>query len=701
MKRPALVLIALVLAWPVATARPPKEDREDRGFGGGWGGHVPLAFSPDGKSALALGGGRLFRWDLAAGTKEEVALPRLLYDSEKDRRYSPLGALAFSPDGRWAVSGRRDGALLFWEVADPEGARRVKGGHDRSDVLAAAVSPDGKRAVTGAEDGSVKLWDLAAGGELRELRTAGEPIWRVAFSPSGRLIACGDRGGEIRLWTAEGRPLRRLVGPEKEIDSLAFLPSERFLLTAARDGRVRLWEVASGKEALLLEKQARPSYFGLIGVGCTPDGKQATALDREGNLTYWDVGTGKIVRTVEGFGKWPLYSPDGKRALTGGWNLTLWETGSWEEVRTLAGERLEGMAIWRVSLSPDGKRLLSACGDTLTLWRLPSLEVARVFEPVSDEPLHDVAVDWKSGAVITGHRKGMVRVWDLDTGKRLLEFRACQESVSGLAVSPDGKYIYTSGRDLNDQGSPEKAVPKVWDRDSGKEVRRLTRLEEAGYYGAVFLLDGRRALLPFTPSELWLWDLEDDKAVWTIKAEQTGNVGIMAVSPDGKQLLTGGHELVLRDVGSGRVLKVILENDDDQIKILKRCPTAIAFLPKALRDQVTRLTEDLQHCPSAITFLPDGKRALTGGVDGDLKVWNLARGRVERELIGPGAPATVEAVAVSADGKLAVTAGEGQTLKLWDLEQGRLIRALKPARAPAKRESSQVEGRPRPPDEGK
>lgn len=78
------------------------------------------------------------------------------------------------------------------------------------------LSPDGKHlAVRGGkgrinQPGEVVLFDLATGEKVAELPTGGDyPFMLPAFSPDGRLLACGDYGGNLHLWDVPGRKLLR------------------------------------------------------------------------------------------------------------------------------------------------------------------------------------------------------------------------------------------------------------------------------------------------------------------------------------------------------------------------------------------------------------------------------------------------------------------------------------------------------------
>jgi WD40 repeat protein len=93
-------------------------------------------------------------------------------------------------------------------------------------------------------------------------------------------------------------------------------------------------------------------------------------------------------------------------------------------------------------------------------------------------------------------------------------------------------------------------------------------------------------------------------------------------------------------------------------------PTAAAGA-SALRQTFTGHTGWVR----AIAITPDSTRAVTGGEDGTLRVWDLATG--EEETTFTGHTDWVRAVAITPDGTRAVSSGDDRTVRVWDLATGR------------------------------
>jgi len=99
-----------------------------------------------------------------------------------------------SPDGRWIVSGDRQGGLSTWLPASGDLLLAVCGHADS--VTACAVTPDARFLLSAGEDRALRLWDAQTGRELAALFLP-VGIDEVVAHPWQPRAACSTALGEV------------------------------------------------------------------------------------------------------------------------------------------------------------------------------------------------------------------------------------------------------------------------------------------------------------------------------------------------------------------------------------------------------------------------------------------------------------------------------------------------------------------------
>jgi RNA polymerase sigma factor (sigma-70 family) len=213
------------------------ESKEPRRLGKHDGRVLVLEFSPD--SNLLASGGRdaLIRiWDLHAGKE----LGRIQVDHQ-------IECLAFSPDGKTLASGGaalKGPTIQLWEV--PSG-KRLRSLDHNGEVADLAFSPSGKllAAADFRDKDGPHLWDLHSGREI-PLPRAGQEGNALTFSPDSRLLAWGSVNGENRIHIVEIASRQEVLhfeGHHSGILRLAFSPTGQLLASGGGDATVLIWDL--------------------------------------------------------------------------------------------------------------------------------------------------------------------------------------------------------------------------------------------------------------------------------------------------------------------------------------------------------------------------------------------------------------------------------------------------------------------------
>ncbi len=622
-----------------------------------------VAFSHDGKLALSGGDDKTMRlWDVATGRELRSFGGHL----------SDVQSVAFSPDDKFALSGNcaennpefsmcAKGLLKLWDLATGRELRSFAG--HTGPIYSVAYSPDGQFALTGS--GTLKLWELGTGRELRSFGTPMGPALSVAFSPNGRFAVCGGGGKnrpELKLWdVATGNELRSFRGHTDKVNSVAFSPDGEFALSGSEDKTMRLWDVATGTELRTFSGHTDV----INSVAFSPDGKFALSSSLDDTLRLWDVATGRELRTFSGHAEAAnsvAFSPDGKFVVTGeGQVLRLWDVATGRELRSFAHRTLD---LDAVALSPDGQfALSSSCDDT------------------------------------NGCESAHFKLWDVRSGRELRTFES--HSGGALAFSPDGRFALSSacGRYGSVEGREEtclEGLVTLLEVATGSVLRSF-KGHKRDVRSVRFSPDGRFALSAGCDHEglsefkIWhcvesalkLWDMGTGQELRTIMVPCDLNAAVFA--PDGKSVLSACAEKTLNlwELASGRELMSFSGHS--------RLVDSVAFSPDGgfvlsgggmiglseliLWDVATgqqlRSFKGHNAQVEAVAFSPDGKYALSGGDDKTVRLWDVASGQELRSF--EGHEGTVDSVMFFADGKRILTGAKDGTIRLWDTGSGQEI----------------------------
>jgi WD40 repeat protein len=202
-------------------------------------------------------------------------------------------AVAFSADGKFAVSVGRDSVAKVWNVASRSRLMTLQG-HEHP-IRAVAVSSDGAWVASAGEETRVMVWNAATGKLAKVLGGHTSFVNAVAFSPDARLLATGDAAGNVVIWNlANGVPRQRLAAHTDEVNSLAFSPDGRVLATAGEDRRVVLWSAEDGDKQLALSGHEA----GVRSVAFSRDGEWLASAGEDQRVMVWDMGTRTLSKTL-------------------------------------------------------------------------------------------------------------------------------------------------------------------------------------------------------------------------------------------------------------------------------------------------------------------------------------------------------------------------------------------------------------------
>jgi WD40 repeat protein len=559
-----------------------------------------IALSPDARTAVTAGGD-LCVWDLVTGlcrrtlgAKAAICVAmtadaRIAISIHEDDRslrvwdlttgrcarmlpghYGGDAVVAITPDGRFAVSGARDGSVSLWDVSNSL-RRWTHRGHfcneRRKGVGAVAITADGRLAVSGGEDGQVHVWDVTRAKRLRtftEHSLDGTYVRTVALSPDGRLLITGGNDGKVRAWDlGDGNCIQTI--DTTYVIATAVAASGRLVVWASgnyysKDKRIHLWDVTGTPVA-----KTAGSYGGPVVL--KGRGSVVSASTSRGTVRFWDYFTGTCARSIDAHSQ----EVTGLAAACNG--------------KAVSASRDDSVHVWGLS-DGDSERVLPSSRGT---YRLAAVANNRIV----------VGWEWKGNAL---------RSWDVESGTflRLLDGH---DETSFVDAGLDGRLLVSTGTDEiqpDESGQHEgDHTFRVWDLATGTYLTVLRAHFEASRHTSGArdwgLSPDGRLMLSATDEGLRLQSLNGASSLIRTPAtdelkRRSTSLSILVVAPHGRLVVTGSHDGVIRAWDL----------------VTKECRWS-----RRVHDGLV----------SRIVIRSDGRVALSGGQDTTLYMWDVGTGK--------------------------------------------------------------------------
>ncbi|MFN9718451.1 MAG: WD40 repeat domain-containing protein [Planctomycetota bacterium] len=229
-------------------------------------------------------------------------------------------------------------------------------------IHAVRFDRDGGSFWTSHVDGQLRSWSYAAPSFVRQF-THGGPVYSVAVSRDGSVIASGSADQTVRLWDHRpGQQRAQMSGHTAAVHSLAFTPDESLVVSASADRTIRLWDVTGGRQL----KQLTTTEETMYSVSVHPNGQMLAMAGADRNVYLLNLLTGVIERTLVGHNDYihsVAFNSQGTRLLSYGYagTLRIWNPADGSSLLEQRSGRIGNSACY----SQDGARVLSANGDGL------------------------------------------------------------------------------------------------------------------------------------------------------------------------------------------------------------------------------------------------------------------------------------------------------------------------------------------------
>ena len=466
-----------------------------------------------------------------------------------------------------------------------------------------------------------------------------------------------------------------LSGHSARVYRVVFSPNGQYLASISNDRTARVWQISGERRALVLRGHTRD----LTDVAFSRNSQWLVTASRDGTARIWDVVNGQTLHVLNHGGDIVSLkiSPDGKTVATGGEDGAVWlwdlATGQPAPAGPFRAES-EGnvAAVEDIAFSPDGTLLLAGSTDTtIWLWQISSRQHVRLTGFKAG--VSGVAFS-PDGRYVAGIGGDTVLLWNREDGLKSIQLKWNQHSglINGIAFSPDSRYLATGAND---------SIALIWDLHRPELVPKLLLGHTGPIWSIAFSPDSQLLATTSWDRTARLWSVDEGRLQATLAGHEA-ELWIPAFSPDGSLLATpdetgvvrlwrtqtggdlAGHAVSSKPVTAMTLVggKVAAVGEDGILELWR--PELDATQAYTVGN--TRLT--------AVASGPDATLLATGSADGRINVldaatgasistWSAHNGEVRGLLFLP-------------DGVHLASAGADRIIRLWDL-RGQLIRELR------------------------
>lgn len=566
----------------------------------------------------------------------------------------------FPKDGGSQVSFR----VVVMAASTTEHLQDLKWKGRSGELNCLSFSADGKTLLAGTHHGDIRLWDVETGEQMRQLSLDEKSRFRfAAMSPDGRSAVFGGRGMSF-YWkfASQAGPIKL---ESRQGDSVSFAPNGRLFSTIGRDG-VRLWNAENGELITKLKSEEYENYDDAdFGHSFTPNSRLlAVPLNAYDVVELWDVESKQRVATL------PVHEPRGVAISSDG----RWLAASGNEfattifdlkTRKTVSQPGDGHAEEVLSMSFSGNQTLvsSSRGDAI-VWDIQSgQQKHKLSHETKSTTVRGLATSPDGSLIVTSGFDDTLGVWERATGKRLFTLQGHGEigGMRAVQFKPDGSQFVSWGDD---------GMLRWWNTKDGS-LAAMFAVDVPGYADArenehFFTINGALApdansLFVVFKSQLFEFDTQTGKRLRQIPVDRETTP--LTVSPDGRWIAAGEGR---RDQDGQATSAVVVLRDRATLKVVRewpvrnpRPPAANAEDPKQKRRIATVGHNGLAFSPDS-QFLAWSRIDSQSGIDIAEITSNPIRGSIPVESL-------CRTLKFSPDGNRIASGHADSTISVWDL----------------------------------
>ena len=405
-------------------------------------------------------------------------------------------------------------------------------GHNKS-VKAIKFSSDEKILVS-STDNVIKVWNLINYSNISTFSSSNINSISISYDKT-RLAASSNNGNVLIYDLSKNKLLYSFSAHNGIVNSLDFSVDNNLLTTAGSDSVIKVWNCANWSQ---ISKSIK--FNGAINsVNFSFSGLNIVAGCNNNDLIVLNSITGDTVKILKGHNKLvnkAFYTLDDSKIISGDYNgnVFIWDTKKYEVIKKF---KVEGFLS---AIILDGSRTFFNCSEYILVF---DVEKMVTLKSLSNhiQSVSSVAISPDGKIVATGSWDKTVKLWNLESGNLVATLCGHTDGILSLSFSPDGERIASAGFD--------KTV-KVWSVKTGLLLNNL--LGHTDFIWKVnFSPDGSLVVSSDWSNTVKLWNTNTGELLKSIYNSGSS----FAFTKDGRKIVVGGLDFLKIFDFNGNLLK--------------------------------------------------------------------------------------------------------------------------------------------------
>jgi WD40 repeat protein len=284
-------------------------------------------------------------------------------------------AAAYSPNGRYIVSGDANGNCILWDVIENKLVRNIK--CHKGEIYGINWDKESSKFISSASDGTTIIYNIYNKTLIGPFQSNGGWSNFADFNPKNcDEFAVGCSNGSIKIWSITKNKIKfNILGHSALVHQVSYSPDGKSIASAGYDSKVKIWNVDDASPIATLDKHSAAVYCALW----SHDGSKLASSSGVGDLT-----------------------------------IKIWDTTDWSLIKDLVGHQNKiNSCVW----SPNDKTIISSDdNDHIMKW---DVEKGFLTDDYIGQCNGIYYADWSpfGGRFVSAGLNGDVKIWEKDTVK--------------------------------------------------------------------------------------------------------------------------------------------------------------------------------------------------------------------------------------------------------------------------------------------